>query len=160
MFSDGACEPTGSSIGAVIVLPSGAMFCFGAVVSQATADGWKSKQDQTQVVGQAELFPLLVARLTWPELLSSSRVLYFIDNESARSAMIRAYSPILSSLKIVQDCLQWDYNNESSGWYARVPTASNCGDEPSRMMVPFSGKGVEVVRPIFPVGHTPAVVLE
>ena len=128
-------------------------------MSAETIQGWKTKEDQRQVIGQAELFPLLVARLTWQKILTGRRVIYFLDNESARISMVRAYSPVLCSLHIVMSCLKWDYDAESVGWYARVPTASNPGDAPSRMEVPRIGRDVRVVDPIFPKGHTPHDIL-
>ena len=73
--------------------------------------------------------------------------------------MVRAYSPVLCSLHIVMACLRWDYENECVGWYARVPTASNLGDAPSRMEKPNPASGVRVVTPVFPDGHVPDVVM-
>ena len=154
IFSDGACEAEGTSIGAVLFDPfSNRLQCFGARVSQGIIETWKSKADQEQVIGQAELFPLLVARLTWSDIIAGRRVLYFLDNESARIAMVRAYSPVLCSLSIVMSCLKWDYDNDSLGWDARVPTASKPGDAPSSMLLPVLGRRAEVVTPIFPEGH-------
>ena len=160
VFSDGACEDEGTSIGAVLYDPlNDKLQCFGAGISQSTLDSWKSRSDQTQVIGQAELFPLLVSRLTWHKILGRRRCIYFVDNESARIAMIRAYSPILCSLKIVMSCPKWDYDNESTGWNAHVPTASNPGDVPSRLLAPVVRRGVAVVQPIFPIGHEANVFL-
>ena len=88
---------------------------------------------QKQVIGQAELFPVLIARLTWQHRIAGKRVYYFIDNESARLALVKSYSPCLPSLKIVMECLAWDQDSFSSPWYARVPTHSNIADAPSRM---------------------------
>ena len=159
VFSDGACEEDGTSVGAVLFDPlSGKLQCFGAEISQSTLNTWKSRLEQTQVIGQAELFPLLVARLTWHKILAGRRCIFFLDNESARIAMIRAYSPVLCSLSIVMSCLKWDYENECVGWYARVPTASNPGDAPSRMQIPSMSRDVEVVTPIFPHRHDANVV--
>ena len=155
VFSDGACEEEGSSIGALCVAPGEGAQCFGAMVSKETVDSWKSKAEQKQIIGQAELFPLLVARLTWKEMLSSKKVIYFVDNESARLSMIKAYSPVLPSLHIVIQCLEWDYKHESVAWYARGPSASKPGDAPSRLCFPSCGVDVKVVAPIFPPGHSP-----
>ena len=91
IFSDGACEAEGTSVGAVLFDPvSNRLQCFGAGISQGTIETWKSKADQKQVIGQAELFPLLVARLTWKDIIAGRRCMYFLDNESARIAMVRA----------------------------------------------------------------------
>ena len=160
VFSDGACEPEGTSIGAVIIVPGMGAQCFGAMVSEITLCSWRTRMGQRHLIGQAELFPLLVARLTWPNLLRSRRAIFFVDNESARIAMIRAYSPVLPSLNIVLDCLTWDYKHDCSGWYARVPSPANPSDAPSRMARPDFCDSVSVIPPVFPEGHVPDSILE
>ena len=75
--------------------------------------------------------------------------------------MVKAYSPSLPSLKIIMECLRWDYANECTSWYARVPTASNIGDGPSRMCADEVRELLDgvVVPPVFPVGHVPVSIL-
>ena len=134
---------------------------FGAVVPTVLVNSWKTRDDQNQVIGQAELFPLLVSRLTWAKYLSGRRVIYFVDNESARLAMVKAYSPVCASLDLICKSLQWDYANDSHPWFARVPTASNISDSPSRMNVSSELRkmGALVVAPVFPEGYAPDSVL-
>ena len=160
VFIDGACEAT-VSIGGVLIDPVGECQCFGAVLGPEVVDAWKSKTDQVQVIGQAEIFPALVARLTWALRLRNRRVIYFIDNEAARLGLIKAYSPVLASLRLIVQCLEWDFKNASSPWYARVPTACNPADGPSRMNLETVPKRLRpnVVRPIFPNGTSPLEVL-
>jgi len=121
--------------------------CFGAVVSEASANQWRSSAVQEQVIGQAELAPVLVARLTWAERLRNRKVLYFVDNESARLALVRAYSPVLASLEFVLRCHNFD-----AEWDARAPSPSNIGDAPSRMKVSKDLVALEarVVKPVCP----------
>eukprot|EP00973_Karenia_brevis_P064117 8909809-Karenia_brevis.AAC.1 len=57
IFTDGACEEE-TSIGGVLVLPSGHLEAFGAVVPRGLVSEWKSKATQDQVIGQAELYPV------------------------------------------------------------------------------------------------------
>ena len=161
VFVDGAVEEE-TSIGAVLISPSGEVEVLGAVVPDEVTATWKSKANQRQVIGQAEIFPFIVARLTWQHLLAHKRVIYFGDNEAARIGMIRAYSPVLASLKLVMQCVGWDYANESTPWYARVPTCANVADAPSRMEVsPFlKSWGAKVVAPVFPEGSRPLKVLK
>ncbi len=49
-------------------------------------------------------------------------------------------------------CLRWDCENKSDARYARVPTASNVADGPSRMDPTnvVSVLGGTVVPPVFP----------
>ena len=123
-------------------------------MAKEVVEAWASKVGQAQVIGQAELFPLFVARLTWGARLAGRRVFYFVDNDSARLAMVKSYSPVLSSLDIVMQCLSWDSQHDSSSWYARVPTSSNIADGPSRMDAKelVSDFGALIVSPSFPAG--------
>jgi hypothetical protein len=162
VFTDGACENI-TSVGGMIFDPEdGTVECYGAVVSPAFVDTWKSTAEQTQVIGQAEIFPVLVAKLTWQRRLAGRKAIYFIDNEAARLGLIKAYSPVLSSLKIIMQCLAFDFEHDALSWYARVPTAANLSDEPSRMLckVAVGTFGATVVRPIGPEEATWGEVLE
>eukprot|EP00973_Karenia_brevis_P088198 12229573-Karenia_brevis.AAC.1 len=47
VFTDGACESI-TSVGGVLVLPSGRLEAFGAVISQEVVNEWKSKATQDQ----------------------------------------------------------------------------------------------------------------
>ena len=160
VFTDGACEDI-TSVGGVAFFPDGRVEFFGAVMSQEVVDSWKSKEGQQQVIGQAEIYPVLVARLTWANDLSNERVIWFLDNESARLGLIKAYSPVLPSLEIICKALAWDYKHKSDGWHARVPTASNPGDDPSRMVSTNLVReyGARAVKPVFPVGDRASRVL-
>lgn len=161
VFTDGACEPEGTSVGGVIV-DGDLCECFGAWVDDATVAAWTTRIEQTQVIGQAEIFPVLVARLTWAARLYGRRVIYFVDNESAKISLVKGYSPISPSLSIIIQCLSWDYSNNSSSWVARVPTCANIADSPSRMKISELLKlmGARIVSPIFPVGSGTGEVLK
>ena len=151
ILTDGACEEDGTSIGGVLISPCGKVQCFGTSVPNTVIDSWKQRADQTQVIGQAELLPVLVARWTWAKEVAGKRVIYFIDNESARLALVKAYSPVPASLNLVLECLKWDQDFCSQAWYARVPTFSNIADGPSRFEYTEALKklGAEVVLPKF-----------
>ena len=160
IFVDGACEDE-TSVGGVLIDPLGMPEFFGAVVSPATVDTWKSKLGQEQVIGQAELFPLLVSRLIWSERIRGRRVIFLLDNESARIGAIKAYSPVLASLEIITRCIGLDYDLRISPWYARVPTCCNIADGPSRMdpSSVVSLLSAQCAKPVFPAGSIPANIL-
>ena len=126
---------------------------------ESLVDAWKTKEDQAQVIGQAELFPALVARWVWQGKLRNRRVMFFIDNESARLALVKAYSPVSASLRIIVDCLRWDQEFDCSAWYARVPTFSNLADGPSRLVYTDELRtlGARIVLPKFPDGMSQGV---
>ena len=104
---------------------------FGCPLDPDVVRAWSSKGG-TQVIGQTELAPAAVARLNWPELLGNARVIHFVDNDSARYALIRGSSPCLESAWLVQS--SWTDENEIDcrSWIARVPSRSNIADGPSR----------------------------
>jgi len=133
VFVGGACEESCTSVGAVLVINGRPLEYFGARVSQATLVSWRTRLEQTQLIGQAEIFPMLLARLIWSKYLADNWVVYFGDNDSARQALVKAYSPILPSLHLVIQCVECDYTNKSTPWYARVPAEANIADAPSRL---------------------------
>ena len=94
----------------------------------------------------------MVARLTWSKRLAGRRVLFWIDNESARIALIKAYSPVLASLKLILQCVKFDALNNCDPWYARVPTVANVADAPSRMSAELVRNlfGAKIVAPVLP----------
>jgi len=153
VFVDGACEQEGTSIGGVL-LDGHRIECFGATLPSHLVAEWKTRDEQWQVIGQAEIFPLLVARLTWREVLRGRRVIYFLDNDSARQAAIRSYSPVPSSVKILMQMVEFDFVETSLPWYTRVPTEVNVADEPSRMK--YAGfveeMNAKIVSPKYPDG--------
>ena len=81
--TDGACEDR-VSIGATICLPDGRRECSGAILTEQTVETFKVRLDQKQVIGQAEILPVIVAKLTWQHYLKGKKGLIFIDNEAAR----------------------------------------------------------------------------
>ena len=161
VFTDGACEET-TSVGAVLIDPAGSVEYFGAVLRDDLVDSWKSKQGQTQVIGQAELFPVLLAKLTWKETLRGRDVVFFLDNEAARLGLVKSYSPVESSLDIISSVIKSDALLGTRSWYARVPTKSNISDLPSRMKLirQLLGFIPTLVQPVFPPDTAPARCLE
>ena len=85
-----------------------------------------------------------------------------MDNESARLAAIKSYSPVLASTRIWQIFPFFDHVHEVYPWYARVPMFSNIGDGPSRFVDPSADlpRVDNVVYPVFNFPFKPARVLE
>ena len=149
IFTDGACEDAGASIGGIIFAQGMRPQTFGAMLTKEATRKLASKIGQTQIIGQAELLPVLVAKYIWRSILANRRVIYFVDNDSARLALVRGYSPVITSLGIIMRCAHQDALSRSSSWYARVPSKSNIGDGPSRMDASQVRAlyGAEVVQP-------------
>eukprot|EP00973_Karenia_brevis_P038727 5344373-Karenia_brevis.AAC.1 len=133
IFTDGALECGVASVGAVKFQSGQRPQCFGGVLTTETWQSWKSREDQEQVICQCELCPVLLAKTVWECDLADKRAIFFVDNEPARFGLIKAYSPCLASLQIIQQCSQLDYRMQSRPWYARVPSSGNIADAPSRM---------------------------
>jgi hypothetical protein len=148
IFTDGACEPEGTTIGGVLLVSGSRPQAFGAKLTEEATCRLATKVGQAQVIGQAELLPILVAKTIWEEFIKNRKVIYFIDNDSARLAMVKGYIPVLASLKIIMTSACLDAKNRSSPWYARGPTKSNIADEPSRMKLATLTKlNAVVVKP-------------
>jgi hypothetical protein len=135
IFTDGACEAEATQVthGAVLCdLVTQSFFFFGDHVPRKFLEDWK-KGGKTQVIFQAELFPIWIAKATWRGLLSHRQVIWFVDNEAARAAMVRSYSPLLDSMELIRNCAYEDVKAQSLNWYARVPSRSNLSDAASRL---------------------------
>lgn len=67
--------------------------------------------------------------------LSAIRTFLFIDNEAARAALIAMYSPITLHAQMLKDLNSIVMSRSLYMWTARVPSAANPADGPSRNMV-------------------------
>ena len=131
VFTDGACEEEGTNVshGAVLVdLYYNQYLYFGDSVPRTNK--WKTG-GKTQLIGQAEIFPILVAKKTWRSNLENRPVLWFVDNSSAQAAWIRSFSPILENYELLTINAAMDVALQSLHWYSRVPSKANPGDAPS-----------------------------
>jgi len=90
-------------------------------------------QGQSQTVGQAELLPVWIAKRVWADSLRGVHLLTFLDNDSARFALVAGYSPALASARIVGEAAVSDAALGVHQWVARVPSESNPADAPSRL---------------------------
>ena len=132
VFTDGAWEALTATIGAIIFVPGERSLVFGEVVPESIRQSWAGDAD-LQVIGQAELLPIFAAKQKWAAALSRRRAIYFVEKGSARHACIRLYSPIEASSNIFWAIAEQDLQAQASSWYARVPSASNPADDPSRL---------------------------
>ena len=109
VFTDGACEGDLITVGGVIFpSPSGRPKHFGLRVPLAVWQAWRTKAGQRQVIGQAEILPVVIVKLTFPDLLRGRRVIVFIDNEAARIGLVRCYSPSVPSLRLISQAISLD----------------------------------------------------
>ena len=82
--------------------------------------------------------------------MADQDVIMFIDNNSARQALIKGYSPSMPSCVVLAQVAKEDAQCSARSWYARVPTQSNLSDLPSRLEF-------EVLRRMMPQAEETAV---
>ena len=63
-------------------------------------------------------------------------MLVFIDNEAARAGLVRGSSACPASGLLIEAVVDRDLRDHALMWYARVPSASNLADAPSRGQAP------------------------
>ena len=61
------------------------------------------------------------------------RCFFFVDNDSARDGLIAAYSPVNESMHLIYEFLVQDFVSPIHAWFSRIQSASNPGDDPSRL---------------------------
>ena len=155
IFSDGACEGQqreSVTVGAVVIdTVDRKAFMFGMALQDRLVDDWKS-EGKVQTIGQAEILPVLLVKLSFESLLRHRRCCFFLDNDSARMGIIKGGSPSLSSERMIQAIVATEQTSQCWAWYGRVPSPSNPGDGPSRLRLSPSeencfAKLVEVQEP-------------
>ena len=72
-------------------------------------------------------------RFTWETLLHVVALISFVDNDAPRHSVISGYSPSLASSTLISETACWDAKLGVFAWTARVPSASNIADGPSRL---------------------------
>ena len=108
LFVDGACEGETEvvvTVGAVLfdaARPDLGPVYFGTRVGKPLIDLW-SRFEKRQLIGQAELLPVLLAKTTWPDRFVDRMNITFIDNNSAMFGLIRGYSPVLDSASLINE---------------------------------------------------------
>jgi hypothetical protein len=79
-------------------------------------------------------------------------VLYCIDNDSARDALIKADSPSRHSARLIDVFFKTEAAKPSWPWFMRVASASNPADGPSRLCFDLMNEiGAKRVFPKQPV---------
>ena len=133
VFTDGAYEDGAAGCG-VVVFSSRAdkplVMSFQIPVS--ILDQWK-KDGHEQLIAQVELLPIVVVKRQFGHLLSSARVIYFIDSEGVKEALVAGVTKSQASKVMLHECMIQDSMLNNLSWYTRIPSPSNIADAPSRM---------------------------
>ena len=100
--------------------------------------------ERKQQIGQAEMLGALVPYLSLPSGLAGRDVIHWIDNTSAKAALVHGYSGLPDSARLAHIFHAWNMSLAARVWFEYVPSAANPGDEPSR--VDLSGLRFVVCR--------------
>ena len=92
-FTDGACEGEDVTIGAVVVDSARFFkpFMWGTRVHPKLVERWRA-EGATQVIGQTELLPVILLKHAYRQLFEHRRIIFYIDNDSARFSLVNSYS--------------------------------------------------------------------
>ena len=135
LFTDRAVEDgdQGVTHGAILIDPwKQCSFYFGDEVPSEFLALWR-RHGKKQVICQAEILPVLTSKETWCSHIEGRSVLWFVDNEAARMALVRNFSPRLDNFFLLQLNARLDLRYQARHWYGRVPSKSNPADNASRL---------------------------
>ena len=133
VFSDGAFEEGLCTCGAILFdCDSGLVDHFGFELESEVVDLWRAEGSK-QPIAMAELLPIVLAKIVWAEVISRRFTLYFVDNNSALFQSVSGSAKNKHSRVILLNSAKADLKNAGFSWYARVPSASNPADGPSRL---------------------------
>ena len=109
----------------------GAIEFWGGLAAGWLVNEWQS-QGNRQVIEQAEAAPVAISRHTWSHRLTNRLIVHYLDNDGARHGFIKGSSENPLTQVLVNTVLRQEETLRCRSWYARVPSAGNCADAPSR----------------------------
>ena len=140
VFTDGAVEPaadgtqTLASVGGILYNSDGvAEAFFSEKVPQLILNMFL--QHSSHPIFEVELLATLVAAHVWASAIANTYVVFYIDNEAARSALLKSYSSVLFGNVLTTCFAQIEFEQNLKVWFGRVPSYSNPADKPSRFEV-------------------------
>ena len=139
LFTDGAYEPNRdtapnglgvATIGGVLFAPTGDARVFGCNVDESLLSQWL--QDFSHPIGLIELYAIAVAYNLWGPMFGDQKILIFGDNWAANDTFIKGTSSVKAWRSLLLQLERLDDSYNAMAWMARVPSASNIADPPSR----------------------------
>ena len=88
--------------------------------------------DREQLITELEALAVLAALCLWHQRLVAKHVVIFCDNEGAKGAILKGYSPSKWLHDIACKIAAAEEAASLFIWYSRVPSESNPADDPSR----------------------------
>ena len=80
-----------------------------------------------------KFLPILLAAMLWSVYLAKAQTVWYIDNESARMAMIRDTGETEFASRFISGFVSLECSEQVKSWFARVPSFSNIADGASRL---------------------------
>ncbi|CAE7255214.1 unnamed protein product, partial [Symbiodinium sp. CCMP2592] len=94
--------------------------------------GWRHGKTGEQLICEIEMFAVLASLLQLNALVSSRRIVWWVDNDATRGVMIKGASRSWAMHTLARVFSELDREWPSMWWVCRVPSYSNPGDAPSR----------------------------
>ena len=133
IFTDGAVEGVEKvgSVGGLIVSPNHQILHhFGGTVPKDVMARLLLRSKHP--IHEVEILPILISFLIWGELIRGAQVVHFLDNESARFALLKGAGETAVAQSLIFNITKCELEWQTRSWYSRVPSFSNPADDPSR----------------------------
>ena len=92
-------------------------------------------QSETKhVIASLEIVPVVTALGEWSERMLHRSVFFFVDNDAARASLIKMHSDVCSMRVALLRAEVKMQESPCFPWFGRVPSSSNPGDAPSRLV--------------------------
>ena len=135
IFTDGAYEPTSdrpATVGGILISPCGvATSYFGEELEQTLTE--KLLVDSQHPIYELEVLPPLLAISAWRHFISGAPVVFYLDNDAARSAYVQGVGATKFAKLFTEKFVELESRLRVLSWFGRVPSHSNPSDKPSRM---------------------------
>ena len=90
-------------------------------------------RESSHPIYELEVLPILLATSVWRKYIQGSPVVFYIDNDAARSAYIQGVGATAMTKLFTDLYVKLEFQLEIRAWFGRVPSHSNLADEPSRL---------------------------
>ena len=131
IFTDGSLEGNTACVGGILHDGEGKAIAFFSIELDSLAVA-RLHEHSEHPIYEIELLGIWAALSIWQECIHDSFCVCYLDNEAARGALVAARSSTLKGSLILEDCLRLEDSALCRPWFGRVPTHSNCADDPSR----------------------------
>lgn len=136
VYTDASFEPSQldwpCGLGGLLYDPSGSQvqaFSFSLSTEHLRILGYPPKKT---VIFEAELLAVVASLHLWSAYLSNAPCVFFVDNNAARDVAISGTAKTAQARGLLGELLSREDELGIVSWYARVPSASNPADAPSR----------------------------